>query len=40
MSFNLVTGRKGEAHVTSTQLRDIVRAIVGKDTYIPNVNAD
>lgn len=38
MSFNLVTGRKGEAHVTSTQFRDIVRAIVGKDTYIPNVN--
>lgn len=38
MSFNLVTGRKGEEHVTSTQFRDIIRAIAGKETYIPDVN--
>lgn len=38
MSFNLVTGRKGEEHVTSTQFRDIIRALYGKETYIPDVN--
>lgn len=38
MSFNLVTGRKASDHVTSTQFRDILRSIFGKDTYIPDVN--
>lgn len=38
MSFNLVTGRKASDHVTSTQFRDIMRSIFGKDTYIPDVN--
>lgn len=38
MSFNLVTGRKGEPHVTSTQFRDIIRALAGKETYIPDIN--
>jgi hypothetical protein len=38
MSFNLITGRKGSEHVTSTQFRDIIRAIAGPGTYIPNVN--
>lgn len=38
MSFNLVTGRKGEPHITSTQFRDIIRALAGKETYIPDIN--
>lgn len=38
MSFNLVTGRKAAEHVTSTQFRDIIRALAGNDTYIPDVN--
>ena len=38
MSFNLVTGRKATEHVTSTQFRNIIRALAGNDTYIPDVD--
>lgn len=38
MSFNLVTGRKATEHVTSTQFRNIIRALAGNDTYIPEVD--
>lgn len=38
MSFNLITGRKASDHVTSKQFRDIIRAMFGGGTYIPDVN--
>jgi hypothetical protein len=34
--MELVTGKKGETHVTSLQFRNIVRALTGSDSYIAN----
>lgn len=34
--MELVTGKKGEAHVTSLQFRNVIRAIAGTGSYIAN----